>query len=141
MDKSVISYSEAQVIDQEYSENHGQSGLASDRRFLTFFIISMLICAILIVGYLHQQKQLNDLKIQEAYTICNLIDSQEEHLLLKYHVLPEHVGLGTLRDAWKDNPCYDTCITYSDALGDVIEQLENNQKPFVPEELGAEVKV
>ena len=93
------------------------------------------------ISYLKQVNKLNELKVQEAYAICSLIDAQEDHLLLKYQVLPEHVGLGTLRDAWKDNPCYETSITYSDALDKVIKQLEENQKPFVPENLGTEVKV
>ena len=141
MDKSVISYSEAQRIDQEYSENHDQWGLVLDRKILIFLAISIAISIFMGISYLKQVNKLNELKVQEAYTICSLIDAQEDHLLLKYQVLPEHVGLGTLRDAWKDNPCYETSITYSDALYKVIKQLEENQKPFVPGNLGTEVKV
>ena len=37
--------------------------------------------------------------------------------------------LGDLRDAWIDNPCYETANTYTDALSEVIDKLEQKTTP------------
>lgn len=141
MEKSMIPPYEAQDFKHENNGEATPPSLTSDRRFLTFFIIAMVICAFLAIGYLNQQKELYELQTHEAYLISSLIDSQENSLLLKYQLFPEQVGLGELRSAWKDNPCYETSHAYSDALSKVLEYLENGQTPFTPTDLGSGVQV
>ncbi len=144
MEKSLMNYQENEDFEQNTPAepvDHAYKGLVADRKFLIFFVISMVVCFFMVGSYINQQKKLCELQIQEAYMTCSLIDAQEEHLLLKYQLLPEQVGLGELRNAWKDNPCYETSHAYSDALTLVIDALRKNETPFVPENLGTGVKV
>lgn len=141
MEKSMMPVYDAQDFENENNGETTPPSLVSDRKFLTFFIIAMVISAFLAIGYLNQQKQLYELQTQEAYLISSLINSQEDSLLLKYKLFPEEVGLGELREAWKDNPCYKTSCAYSDALSKVLEYLEKGKTPFVPTELGSGVQV
>jgi hypothetical protein len=143
MKKSVIDFNEARENLQKVKQKSEQEMETQDYnvkkktiRLSTAIIILLTMALLFCIITMHQKNVLNDINVQHAYTICSLIDSQEEHLFLKYHILPDQVGLGTLRDAWKENPCYETAITYSDALGAAIERLKT---PLVPDESGIDL--
>lgn len=97
------------------------------RKVCVFFLLVALVMAGLTAYQLYKTDKVKE---EHAYVSAALISLQEEHLMLKYGVFPADVGLGALRDAWIDNPCYETTIAYCDGLTRVIEALEDADNPY-----------
>lgn len=99
-------------------------------KFITGFLILMLIMG----GIYHfQYRQYAKTLEQQAYVISTAILLYEENLVYGYGVLPEDVGLGDFREAWIDDPCYDTAFAYYEALQDLFEYFENDSPPHIVE--------
>ena len=85
-------------------------------------VVSLAIC-------MFQQNSLAKAKEKEAYLVSLVVTEYEDILLFKYQMLPEHIGLGEYREAWVNNPCYDTIFPYYEKLSEAVEQLENGTSP------------
>ena len=98
---------------------------------LTRKVLAILILMSVVMGCLliYQNVQKHKMMEEHAYVSAVMISLQEEHLVLKYGLLPSQVGLSQLRDAWIDNPCYETTVAYCDGLTRVIEELEKSPEP------------
>lgn len=115
---------------EEYEDSYEDDGNSFRRRIpLDKFLIAMLIMITVFMALLMwQNNQKNELEKQEAYLVSVMINLQEENLLLEYGFLPRDVGLGEIRSAWVENPCYETAHTYSDALKAVLDYLSGESK-------------
>lgn len=122
MDKNLVAANEP---DNMMQDNSGTVKTVSAKHVCIFLVVVILMMGVLMV----QQYQHTKIKEEHAYASAALICLQEEHLLLKYGLIPSQVGLGDLRDAWIDNPCYETANTYTDALSEVIDKLEQKTTP------------
>ena len=90
--------------------------------------LALLIVAALIVC-LFQQNSLAKVKEEEAYLLSLVVSEYEDILFFKYQILPEHIGLGEYKNAWTNNPCYDTIFPYYEKLSEAVNQLENGDLP------------
>lgn len=90
---------------------------------LTVLIIAMLIGSMFLQNALANQTE------KEAYLLSAIITEYESILFLKYHTTPNFIGLREYRDAWIDNPCYETTLAYYNKLSETVEQLENGTFP------------
>lgn len=115
---------------EEYEDSYEDDGNSFRRRIqLDKFLIAMFIMITVFMALLMwQNNQKNKLEKQEAYLISVMINLQEENLLLEYGFLPRDVGLGEIRSAWVENPCYETARAYSDALKVVLDYLSGESK-------------
>lgn len=117
---------------EEYEDSYEDDGNSFRRRIqLDKFLIAMFIMITVFMALLMwQNNQKNKLEKQEAYLISVMINLQEENLLLEYGFLPRDVGLGEIRSAWVENPCYETARAYSDALKVVLDYLSGESKTY-----------
>ena len=122
MDKNFIAANEPDNMMQDSS---GTVKTVTAKHVCIFLLVVILMMSVLMV----QQNQYAKVKEDHAYASAVLICLQEEHLLIKYGLIPSQVGLSDLREAWIDNPCYETANTYTDALSEVIDKLEQKTTP------------
>ena len=115
---------------EEYEDSYEDDGNSFRRRIqLDKFLIAMFIMITVFMALLMwQNNQKNKLEKKEAYLVSVMINLQEENLLLEYGFLPRDVGLGEIRSAWVENPCYETARAYSDALKVVLDYLSGESK-------------
>lgn len=122
MDKNFVTANEPDI---EMQDTSGTVKTVSAKHVCIFLLAVILMMAALMV----QQYQTTKVMEEHAYTAAALICLQEEHLLLKYGLIPSQVGLSDLRDAWINTPCYETANMYTDALANVIKRIEEQTSP------------
>lgn len=95
-----------------------------------FFFTALAL--ILLIACMFQQKILADQTEKEAYLLSVVVTEYEDILLFKYGTTPNHIGLGEYRDAWINNPCYETIFPYYTKLSEVVDMLEEGIFPDEP---------
>lgn len=115
---------------EEYEDSYEDDGNSFRRRIPLdkFLVIMLTVITVFMALIMWQNNQKNELEKQEAYLVSVMINLQEENLLLEYGFLPSDVGLGEIRSAWVENPCYETAHAYSDALEAVLDYLSGESK-------------
>lgn len=115
---------------EEYEDSYEDDGNSFRRRIPLdkFLIVMFIMITVFMALLMWQNNQKNELEKQEAYLVSVMINLQEENLLLEYGFLPRDVGLGEIRSAWVENPCYETAHAYSDALEAVLDYLSGESK-------------
>ena len=95
-----------------------------------FTVGMILILLMMSFIQIYQYKQLGEALEQNAYTLSVSINLMEDNLLLKHGFFPKDIGFDDLRSAWISTPCYETAITYHDALQNALEYLDKCLEPI-----------
>lgn len=95
------------------------------------FLVATLII-ILLFACIFQQKILANQTEKEAYLLSVVVTEYEDVLLFKYSITPNQIGLGNYREAWINNPCYETILPYYTKLSEILELLEEGIFPNEP---------
>lgn len=110
-----------------YEENDENPGAESKPKNFMKLLIVILVAVIVMQSVLmYSNQREGELVEQNAYLTCVLINMKEDHLLLKYNVFPEQVGLADYKNAWIENPCAETAEAYNAALEQLLNYLEDN---------------
>ena len=98
---------------------------------LSLLIIAMLLIMLAMNAIeMHQYKQYSEVVEHEAYVLSVSINLLEDNLLFNYGLLPEDLGFGELREAWLSNACYETAMSYYEALREAWEYFEDDTGKF-----------
>lgn len=112
---------------------HEQAEPKSNTQTVIHFSKLRIVLAVLIIIMaailLYQHHEYHEVVEHQAYVVSTAINVLEDRLLLKYGYLPKDVGLGELREAWINNPCYETSYSYYESLSDVLDYLDEGTVP------------
>lgn len=121
---------EERIVEQEIfatgDHDISTATLKARNRTLKVVVVCLILCCIMMVGILHTQYQISEQQEKELCLMAAIVDLWEDRLFLLYGKFPEEVGFGELKDAWIDNPCYDTLSPYYNALKEFFEAQEGD---------------
>lgn len=127
------SYPEEQTYFNRSDYNRSSRPFHNRTALLAIFL---LIIALIVNSIAIQQcNRYSKVLEQRAYVLSVSINLLEEELLLKYKVLPEDLGFGDLRSTWISDPCYETSMSYYEALEAALAYLESYTQPVRTMEL------
>lgn len=118
------------INENAIEDNQPEEKSCNEMKTMKQIVLGLLLIIAMLLGCFYMQHQIYEQETQEAYLMSVVVNLLEDRLLLEYGVLPRHVGLGNLRSAWIDNPCYETIKPYYQALDKLLNELENGKNPF-----------
>ena len=118
------------INENAIEDNQPEEKSCNETKTMKQIVLALLLILAMLLGCFYIQHQIYEQETQEAYLMSVIVNLLEDRLLLEYGVLPRHVGLGDLRDAWIDNPCYETIKPYYQALDKLLNEFESGTNPF-----------